>query len=94
MTAPRASVRFPVEPRMVGPEKVARRLGVTLAVFETRRADLEAEGFPRADPLLGTTCLQAVDNWIDARAGLLPAAGAVLDPAIVVQMAGRRAWRK
>src|SRR5690606_27461252 len=47
-----ASIRFPIQPRMVGPEKVARRVGVTLATFEAKRAELERQGFPAPDPVL------------------------------------------
>lgn len=87
-------IRFPVDPRMVPPEKVARRLGVTLAAFDAKRLDLEREGFPKPDGVLGTYCLEAVDKWIDRRAGLMPANGPVSDPALVLEMAGQRAWRK
>lgn len=87
-------IRFPVDPRMVPPEKVARRLGVTLAAFDAKRPDLEREGFPKPDGVLGTYCLEAVDKWIDRRAGLMPANGPVSDPALVLEMAGQRAWRK
>lgn len=89
-----ASIRFPIDPRMVPADKVARRLGVTLASFEAKRAALEAQGFPRPDPVLDTWCLRAVDNWIDARAGLLPATGPVTDPATVLHLAGGKAWRR
>ena len=89
-----ARIRFPVQPRMVGPEKIARRLGVTLVDFESKREELEREGFPKVDSVLGTYCLEAVDKWIDRRAGLLPTTGPVSDPAIVLEMAGQRAWRK
>lgn len=88
------TIRFPVQPRMVPPEKIARRLGVTLAEFRLKQAELEQEGFPPADRLLGTYCLEAVDRWIDRRAGLIPQGGPVSDPAIVVQMAGQKAWRR
>ena len=87
-------IRFPIEPRMVPPAKIARRLGVTAAIFAEKRAALEANGFPKPDPVLGNYCLQAVDNWIDRQAGLHPAHIPVSDPAIVLEMAGRRAWRK
>jgi hypothetical protein len=79
---------------MVGPEKIARRLGVTLAAFDAKRSELEREGFPKSDGVLGTYCLEAVDKWIDRRAGLMPANGPVSDPALVLEMAGQRAWRK
>lgn len=90
----RAALRFPVDPRMVPVEKVSRRLGVSVAEFMAKQPELEREGFPRADAVLGTYCLEAVDRWIDRRAGLIPNNGPVSDPAIVLQMAGRKAWRK
>lgn len=65
-----ASIRFPIDPRMIPPAKVARRLGVTEAVFVAKLAELESSGFPKPDPVLGNYCLQAVDSWIDGRAGL------------------------
>lgn len=64
------TLRFPIQPRMVPPEKVARRLGITIAVFLEKRADLERNGFPKADSVLGNYPLDAVDRWIDGRAGL------------------------
>ncbi|MGY6709759.1 MAG: hypothetical protein ACXIVF_15675 [Rhizobiaceae bacterium] len=88
------TIRFAIQPRMVPPDKIARRLGVTRATFAEKRAALEANGFPKPDPVLGNYCLQAVDNWIDARAGLQPAHVPVSDPATVLQMAGSKAWRK
>lgn len=90
----RTALRFPVDPRMVPIEKVARRLGVSVAEFRAKQADLEREGFPRADGVLGTYCLEAVDRWIDRRAGLIPHGAPVSDPAVVLQMAGQKAWRK
>ena len=87
-------IRFPVQPRMVGPEKIARRLGITLSAFNEKRPALEQEGFPKPDSVLGTYCLEAVDRWIDRRSGLTPAGAPVSDPAIVLEMAGQRAWRK
>lgn len=87
-------IRFPIQPRMIGSEKVARRLGVTLAAFTEKRPELERQGFPKQDPVLGTYCLEAVDRWIDRRAGLTPVGAPVSDPAMVLEMAGSRAWRK
>lgn len=66
------SIRFPIDPRMVPPEKAARRLGVTMVVFREKLHDLEAAGFPKPDAVLGNYCLQAVDRWIDARSGCRP----------------------
>lgn len=88
------TIRFPLDPRMVPAAKVARRLGLPAARFAELRAALEASGFPRPDPILGTWCLQAVDNWIDARAGLQPG-GAGASPVAEMKAAVRaRAWQR
>ena len=63
------SVRFKIDPRMIPAEKVARRLGITKANFEAKRLELEQAGFPKADPIIGTYSLLAVDGWIDRRHG-------------------------
>lgn len=88
------SIRFPVQPRMVGPEKVARRLGVTLAAFDEKRMDLEREGFPRRDAVLGTYCLEAVDKWIDRRAGLIREDDPVSAQTEMLRAVRERAWAK
>lgn len=88
------SIRFPVQPRMVGPEKIARRLGVTLAGFETKRAELEREGFPKPDRVLGTYCLEAVDRWIDQRAGLIREDDPVSAQTAMLRAVRERAWAK
>lgn len=88
------SVRFPVQPRMVGPEKIARRLGVTLAGFEAKRSELEREGFPKPDGVLGTYCLEAVDRWIDRRAGLIREDDPVSAQAAMLRAVRERAWAK
>ncbi|MEO5323076.1 hypothetical protein PV773_07115 [Mesorhizobium sp. CC13] len=64
------TIRFPIQPRMVPPSKIARRLGITMATFLEKRAELEHSGFPKPDTILGNYCLDAVDQWIDGRAGL------------------------
>ena len=96
MTAPRGyrstGVRYPVDPRMVPREKVARRLGVSFVVFNDKLAQLEAAGFPTPDPILGNYCLQAVDRWIDARSGLSSPAEAVSDPSIAMERIRAGAW--
>lgn len=88
------SIRFPVQPRMVGPEKVARRLGVTLAAFEQKRSELERTGFPKQDPVLGTYCLEAVDKWIDERAGLIREGDPASAQAAMLRAVRERAWAK
>jgi hypothetical protein len=45
------------------PAAVAQRLGMSLADFEMRRAELERRGFPEADPTTGHYCIEAVDRW-------------------------------
>jgi len=65
------TVRVRVDPRLVAPEKAARRLGMTLAAFEEIREELERHGFPRPLPVVGHYALEAVDSWIDEKAGLL-----------------------
>ena len=87
-------VRFVVQPRMVASEKVARRLGVTTAVFLAKRADLEAAGFPKPDQVLGNYCLEAVDKWIDAQAGLTRADDPAPAQAAMLAAVRGRAWAK
>lgn len=89
-----ARIRFPVQPRMVGPEKIARRLGVTLAGFEAKRQELESDGFPKADPVLGTYCLEAVDRWIDHRAGLIRDDDPLSAQTAMLRAVRERAWAK
>lgn len=90
----RGVVRFPVQPRMVAPEKVARRLGVTVANFAEKRRDLESQGFPKPDAILGTYCLEAVDNWIDSRAGLHRPDDPISAQAAMMRSVRERAWAK
>lgn len=87
-------IRFPVQPRLVPAEKIARRLGVTSAVFAEKLPDLCAHGFPAADPVLGTYCLEAVDKWIDARAGLTTSGAAVSDPNSIMERVRQKAWAR
>ena len=68
-----SAVRYRIDPRLVPPEKVARRLGVTFDRFRASVPDLERSGFPKPLSVLGNYCLQAVDNWIDSQSGLTTA---------------------
>ena len=88
------TIRFPIEPRLVPPEKVARRLGVSYAMFKEKLPELNGNGFPKPEPVLGNYCLQAVDRWIDARAGLTPVGTAVSDPAQIMERVRAKAWAK
>lgn len=65
------AVRIRVDPRLVAPEKAARRLGMTLAAFADIREELERRGFPKPIPVVGNYPLELVDRWIDEKAGLL-----------------------
>lgn len=88
------TLRFPIDPRMVPPEKVARRLGVTIAAFGEKRPALEAHGFPKPDAVLGNYSLEAVDRWIDVQAGLTPAGGLVSDPTLIEGRIRAKAWAR
>jgi hypothetical protein len=67
-----SDVRYRIDPRLIAPQTVARRLGVTYECFKSVTPELEASGFPRPVSVLGNYCLQAVDNWIDMQSGLTP----------------------
>jgi hypothetical protein len=64
------SIRFPVDPRDIPPEKAARRLHLTPAEFEAKLPELLARSFPPPDPTTGHFDLRAIDMWMDARSGL------------------------
>ena len=89
-----AMIRFPIDPRMVPPAKVARRLGVAEAELKAKTPELEAAGFPKPDPILGTYCLEAVDRWIDDRAGLQRPGDPVSAQAAMRRSVRERAWAK
>jgi hypothetical protein len=65
-------IRFPVSPRDIPAEKVARRLHLTLAEFLEVKDRLSARGFPHPDPDTGHYDSVAIERWMDARSGLLP----------------------
>lgn len=65
-----SEIRYRIDPRLIPPEKVARRLGVTFERFKASVPELERSGFPKPVNVLGNYCLQAVDNWIDLQSGL------------------------
>lgn len=60
-------MRYRVEPRDAPPEVAARRLGRTLAEFNSVLPRLRARGFPSPDPDTGNFDLVAIDRWMDAR---------------------------
>jgi hypothetical protein len=42
---------------------VAQLLGLSVADFHARRAELRDRGFPEPDPTTGRYCVEAVDRW-------------------------------
>ena len=71
-------MRFHIEPRDVPPEIAAKRLGKTLADFNSALPNLVARGFPAADPDTGNYDLNAIDRWCDARHSHLFPGGAAM----------------
>jgi hypothetical protein len=60
---------------------VADRLGVTTTEFDGLRVELEARGFPSADPTTGRYAIEAVDVWRLRRyPGLFPLLTAAPQP--------------
>ena len=59
-----------IEPRGMRTRDVAAYLGLSVSTYYTRRAGLEAAGFPAADPLTRRVDRIAIDAWLDQRAGL------------------------
>jgi hypothetical protein len=74
-----ASIRFPVEPRLVPPQKAARRLHLTEPDFLAKLVALQHIGFPGACPVTGHYDLLAIDAWLDRRAGLGAASGVAVN---------------
>lgn len=74
-----SSIRFPVEPRLVPTQKAARRLHLTESDFLIKLLALQRIGFPAACPVTGHYDLQAIDAWLDRRAGLGVASGVAVD---------------
>ena len=68
----RAKLPFMPEPRVWRACQVAARLGMSESTFGYRRKELEAQGFPRMDELLRGWDADAIERWLDARAGLAP----------------------
>lgn len=63
-------IRFAVEPRLVPPQKAARRLHLTEAEFQAKLGALLRAGMPAACQVTGHYDLKAIDNWLDSRAGI------------------------
>jgi hypothetical protein len=77
---PRPSrIRFPLQPRLIPPDKAARRLGLPLADFSKDLPALLLAGFPVACSVTGNYDLVAIDAWLDRRAGLAPGSATTVD---------------
>ncbi len=57
---------------LTSPHQVATMLGRGEQWFASRRQMLEQAGFPRQDTLLGGWDIDAINAWLDRRAGLEP----------------------
>ncbi len=57
-------------PRIWKGFQVATRLGCGETKFDTMRPHLEAMGFPQYDDILGGWDANAIEAWLDKRAGL------------------------
>ncbi len=66
----RARPQFVPEPRIWSEYQVACRLGRAETWLRNNRSRLEAAGFPGIDDFLGGTDGDAIERWLDGRAGL------------------------
>ena len=72
-----SGIRVRIDPRDVPAAKAARLLGVDLATFEAKLAELLVRGFPGPDPTTGNYDTKAIQIWMDRRSGLVGAAAQV-----------------
>lgn len=66
-----SNIRFPVQPRMLPLEKVARWLHLTPDEFRAGLPALRMAGFPEACPVTGHYDRKALEAWQDRRSGLV-----------------------
>ncbi len=66
----RARSRFDLPPRGLTDHETAGHLGLGDGYFKSLLPKLEAEGFPKPDPLTGRRDFKAIERWMDARAGI------------------------
>ncbi len=66
----RARPRFDLPPRGLIDYETAGYIGLGQSEFSRVLPQLEAEGFPKPDPVTGRRDRKAVDAWMDARSGL------------------------
>ena len=69
--------------RIKSKSDIAAKLGISMGTFNARRAQMEAEGFPEYDRLLGGYDVKAVDLWLDRRSNIAPASITAADRALV-----------
>ena len=66
----RARPKFSLLPRGLIDHESAGYLGLGMTEFSRKLPQLEAEGFPKPDPVTGRRDRKAIDAWLDARSGL------------------------
>ena len=66
----RARPKFTLPPRGLIESESAGVLGLGMTEYTRLLPRLEAEGFPKLDPLTGRRDFKAIENWMDVRAGL------------------------
>ena len=66
----KAKPKYTPPPRGLDDYQLATRLNWGVSRFKKDRPKLEKEGFPKKDPLLGTTDSEAVERWYDSRSGI------------------------
>ena len=86
------SIRFPVDPRDVPAEKIARRLGLLLHEFVAYLPGLRDRGFPPPDPTTGMYDMKAVEAWMDRRHPLT--GGSLTEQCVPSDAAAVSAWRQ
>ncbi len=64
---------FTPDPRVWSDFQCAARFGKGVDWFKAHLAGLEAEDFPKPDPLTGGRDAHAVEYWLDRRSGLATA---------------------
>ena len=64
-----------LEPRLIPAAKAARRLHLTPAEFEAKRAALHMQGFPLPCPVVEHFDLVAIDEWLDRMSGISAVVG-------------------
>ena len=67
----RARPKFDLPPRGLIAYESAGYIGLGESEFSRVLPQLEAEGFPKPDPVTGRRDRKAVDIWMDARSGLV-----------------------